>query len=201
MPRRIDVTGQRFGRLVAIEYVRAQQCKSKDTHQTKSIWRFKCDCGNIIERKLAHVKNGDTRSCGCLRDELFYKRLCDTVLLPSGESSFNGLYNSCRRGAIGRGYIWNISKDQFREITKKNCAYCGCPPINEFRSNVSSNGTYKYSGVDRIDSTMGYEIDNVVPCCWKCNRAKSTMPVNEFLLWAKSVFMFQNNRNIYEQIP
>lgn len=58
----IDITGQRFGRLVAVEYVGNKK------------WLFQCDCGNtkIICKKS--VINGDTKSCGCLARELTAKR-------------------------------------------------------------------------------------------------------------------------------
>lgn len=61
-PMRVDLTGQRFGRLVALNYVRS-------TPGGMSIWAFRCDDGNIIERKHDNVLSGHTQSCGCLGKE------------------------------------------------------------------------------------------------------------------------------------
>lgn len=50
--------GRRYGRWTVLEHV------------TGSLWRCRCDCGT--ERNVAgwSLRNGDTRSCGCLRAEL-----------------------------------------------------------------------------------------------------------------------------------
>ena len=45
------------------------------------------------------------------------------------------------------------------------------------------SNTYTYSGIDRVDSNIGYEINNVVSCCNICNRAKSNMKLDEFNEW------------------
>ena len=59
-----DLTGRRFGRLTVIEFAG----KTKDR---KTTWNCLCDCGNekiIIGKNL---KNGNTKSCGCLHAEKF----------------------------------------------------------------------------------------------------------------------------------
>ena len=56
----IDITGQRFGRLVAIK--KTDQRKDK-----KIVWEFICDCGNKALALAKAVKCGNTKSCGCLR--------------------------------------------------------------------------------------------------------------------------------------
>lgn len=60
--RRQDITGQRFGRLTAIEF-----CHYNEKHQ--DCWRFQCDCGEEVVIPSANVKWGNTRSCGCLEVE------------------------------------------------------------------------------------------------------------------------------------
>ncbi len=59
---RVELTGKRFGRLVALSYVRS-------TPGGMSIWSFRCDCGNVIERKHDGILSGHTSSCGCLGKE------------------------------------------------------------------------------------------------------------------------------------
>ena len=44
MGRALDITGQRFGSLVAVEK------KDKRTGTGLCLWLFKCDCGEIVER-------------------------------------------------------------------------------------------------------------------------------------------------------
>lgn len=59
MGKKIDLTGQRFGKLVVI----------KDTGERKSkniVWECICDCGKITKSYGIHLKSGNTKSCGCL---------------------------------------------------------------------------------------------------------------------------------------
>lgn len=61
----IDLTGQRFGRLVVIE------CAGR-TKQRNGLWRCKCDCGTIVLASQSNLNKGTkewggTKSCGCLK--------------------------------------------------------------------------------------------------------------------------------------
>ena len=58
-----DITGQKFGRLTAVKYVGPGP-------NGKSIFQFRCDCGELLITAGRYVKLGKTRSCGCLQKEL-----------------------------------------------------------------------------------------------------------------------------------
>lgn len=61
-----DLTGMRFGRLTVIE---------RDNNKgTKTMWKCRCDCGNVVTKCGSDLKIGDVRSCGCLRSETTSKR-------------------------------------------------------------------------------------------------------------------------------
>src|SRR5688500_5040703 len=62
MPRRVDMTGRRYGRLTAIERA--------GTIRGGAAWRFDCDCGNEITINGMAARNGNTKSCGCLAREM-----------------------------------------------------------------------------------------------------------------------------------
>jgi len=55
--RRYDLTGQRFGKLVAIKPLP----KKGDDYR----WLCRCDCGNETVVAVANLRNGHTQSCGC----------------------------------------------------------------------------------------------------------------------------------------
>ena len=59
MPKKIDLTGHRFGRLVVLEKTNRQNS------QGAQYWKCQCDCGNIVEVITASLNNGHTTSCGC----------------------------------------------------------------------------------------------------------------------------------------
>lgn len=60
MPKFIDLTGMKFGRLTVIE--RAPE-NTKDGHPR---WLCKCECGNTCVVDGKNLRRGDTKSCGCL---------------------------------------------------------------------------------------------------------------------------------------
>ena len=61
----IDITGKRFGRLTVLEKV-----DYKDTPQkSQAMWKCKCDCGNITVVRGTQLRQGKTKSCGCLQKE------------------------------------------------------------------------------------------------------------------------------------
>lgn len=60
----IDLSGRRFGKLVAIEIVKIY---TSPKGATRPVWRCKCDCGNETEVTYGSLVNGVTRSCGCLK--------------------------------------------------------------------------------------------------------------------------------------
>jgi hypothetical protein len=60
MSARRDITGQKFNKLTAVKYVESNK-------EGKSIWLFKCDCGEEVARISKNVIRGGTKSCGCLK--------------------------------------------------------------------------------------------------------------------------------------
>lgn len=59
-----DLTGERFGILTVLSYVGR---RSIPCGQLQTIWKCKCDCGSVVNVRAATLKNGDTRSCGCIK--------------------------------------------------------------------------------------------------------------------------------------
>ena len=55
-----DLTGKRFGHLTVLE-------PDRERKSSRSYWLCRCDCGKICSIQSGHLKDGHTRSCGCLR--------------------------------------------------------------------------------------------------------------------------------------
>ena len=62
-----DLTGKRFGRLTALEYV------------GNSRWLCACDCGTKKEISTYNLSSGASKSCGCLNVENIHKRRRNSV--------------------------------------------------------------------------------------------------------------------------
>lgn len=94
-------------------------------------------------------------------------------------SSLQARYTKYRIGAEKRNFVFELSLEEFDNITKQPCLYCG-----EF------NGKHKgvpYSGVDRIDSSVGYTTLNCIPCCETCNRMKLDYDMMSWLKHIKKI--------------
>ena len=57
--KRLDLTGQRFGKLTAVE-------RAADVGR-RTAWRCRCDCGGEVVAKTVHLRAGKVTSCGCAK--------------------------------------------------------------------------------------------------------------------------------------
>ena len=65
MPRRKELTGQRFGKLTVTE-------RTDRTDRTKGryvVWRCQCDCGGEILADTRELSRGTVKDCGCVKQE------------------------------------------------------------------------------------------------------------------------------------
>lgn len=63
MAKALDLTGQRFGRLVAAYSL------GRHPKFTSAVWHCRCDCGGTVNTMTQNLRTGATMSCGCLRRE------------------------------------------------------------------------------------------------------------------------------------
>ncbi len=71
MSNLIDLVGRRFGRLAVLrrtENVSQEVC-----------WLCKCSCGNYCTIRSASLRQGLTRSCGCLQSEIASQSVIDLI--------------------------------------------------------------------------------------------------------------------------
>ena len=64
--RVVNITGRRFGRLVAIQEISPQLSPSGKPFP---IWECICDCGKMVTIRKTHLVSGHTRSCGCRKSK------------------------------------------------------------------------------------------------------------------------------------
>lgn len=78
--------------------------------------------------------------------------------------SLKGRFQNAKHGAIKRNKNFLLTYDEFCKIVSEPCFYC---------NNEMGFTTKAGSNLDRLDNLIGYEINNVVSCCWTCNNIKS----------------------------
>ena len=104
------------------------------------------------------------------------------------KSAITTIIRAYKSGAEKRGLSFNLSYDQVESLVTQECYYCGI-------KHSSERYGFFYNGIDRVKNDIGYEIDNVVPCCKMCNFAKRDFSKEEFLDWAIRVADKTKSRN------
>jgi len=182
----IDLTGKTFGYLTVIKYVGITghyKCKKYGTLKGYHTWECKCKCGVIKNIRSTKLRNNNTVSCGCKK-----KTNRPIWTLPEGQAAKNLLLHTYKESAKKKNLSFSLTKEEFINITSQNCYYCNAKPYKSMAlrqkgtsNGRSLNGDYIYNGIDREDNSIGYELSNCLPCCWKCNELKSNSNKKDFI--------------------
>lgn len=102
-----DETGQRYGRLTVVGVAPRR-------YKNGVVWICRCDCspGNTFEVRGISLRNGETRSCGCLHREYLQKRNHDNANSKRSESSSDRLVLR----ALGLSYAKIVEEFNNRNI-------------------------------------------------------------------------------------
>lgn len=181
-----NLLGQKFARLLVI--AEAEPVGNRK----RPAWECQCDCGNIKTVKSEELKNGDTKSCGCLNNE---KRKERAYILYSSNIKYTPKEASAR--VIWRKrYNDGISFEDFLRLSQMNCYYCDIKPITVYNAALDDkkssqfakeNGDFLYNGLDRLDNNKLHTLDNVVTCCKWCNYSKRERSPEEFEIWIEQI--------------
>lgn len=182
MGKFIDLTGQKFGKLTVIK-------RENNNKYGSATWMCKCDCGNETIVMGSNLKRKEIISCGC------YPK--GVVPFPNGEADAHKLFRDYKFKAKNKDIPFELSLEEFLKLTSGNCFYCGAKPSQIKKSGRTKNSdSYIYNGIDRINSNEGYTKENTVTCCWKCNRAKSTMMQKDFFEWVNNIYKNLRNKKL-----
>lgn len=166
----IDITGQRFGFLIALSY-------QPDTGR----WLCRCDCGNEVLRPSGSLRSGATKSCGCRSGMM---RMAHQGATPY-QAALLSHYHNYKKSAKNRSIPFSLTLDEFEDIVLQPCAYCD---TRDSITVVKGRTAFHFSGIDRInnDHSIGYIPGNVESCCGAHNRMKGGMGKAEFLALCQS---------------
>jgi len=144
----LDLTGQRFGKLVVISKTISDNYKSR--------WLCQCDCGNQTIVLIDNLKSGHTKSCGCFRKELRVK------------------HNMCGISVYNIWVTMNQRCNNKKHIGYKNYGGRGITVCNRWHQFESF---YKDMGdrpegltLERINNNSNYELSN---CKWATQREQA----------------------------
>lgn len=204
---RVDLqAGRRFGKLTVVR--KSKKKYDRGDGRYGSLYVCHCDCGGEPTAvRRTNLTSGCSTSCGCGTTEATQ----DALRKSPGLVSYNRKYKICEDGAINRGLPFDLTLEQHTAIIIQPCTYCGSEP-KPFNAYISSGGKIrgsarnivtesierawiKANGIDRKDNSesVGYTLENSVPCCGICNGMKNDHTELNFLGHVKKIVNFQQS--------
>jgi len=108
----------------------------------------------------------------------------------SKDITWKNHYGMVKGRKVAKKKGFDLTLDQFINISSMNCHYCGAFP-SPTKGHRQWSEIIHTNGLDRVDSSMGYLSSNVVPCCKDCNVAKLDKTEKEFISWLKRIATHQ----------
>lgn len=183
-----ELVGKTFNDFVVLKQVENYKCTNpiNGVKTSRSQFLCKCKCGKEFIASGTKIRTEKTKRCAS----------CAYKLRPQSMircSDIQRLYNlNMLRCEKERNIKVNLSLEEYEKIVKQSCHYCGELPrkIEWMGRNkiVTRESSLYANGIDRVDSSLDYSIDNCVPCCKTCNFMKNTMTKENFLLKIEKIY-------------
>lgn len=173
MTKPLDITGQRFGRLVAVRYAESRN---------GARWLCICDCGNESIAATRSLRYGDTRSCGCgAREQAIANanaaRIKRMVPYPHSRKLKELIRNMIARCTKPDNKRWENYGGRGIKVCEEWSSN-----IREFYKWATENGYQPGLQIDRIDVNGNYEPGNCRFATVKEQMNNTTR--NHFVEWA-----------------
>lgn len=110
MSRGANIAGQKFHRLTAVECLGLYGGGFR-------LWGCICDCGKKVAVRSRELRNGNTKSCGCLNAEKIKER-GGYNRKAFGVSAFNQLFFAYKKSAREREHGFALTEYEFRQLVE-----------------------------------------------------------------------------------
>lgn len=204
MKKRKVIEKMIFGDLLTIKRVANKPTGTEGTNWTQQ-WECQCSCGKIIITTSSNLLNKKSPkiSCGCKNYTGTHGNQKDRdPQITSFISLIKRYRNSAKKKS--KSIKWELTQEQAILLFKGNCYYCGTKPSNTYNVYKTKSGRYitankiwadsaliLFNGIDRIDSSLNYTVNNSVSCCTICNFAKNEMSLDNFYMWIDKIATYQ----------
>jgi len=163
--KRPDLTGLSYEYWEILEYVGNFPVNDNGYIKYREIfYNCKCVCGTI-RFVQAQGNKLTSKSCGC-------QNIGRTgQFLPENQiDKYAAIRSNYKTDAKNRNYVWNLSNEEFDKLIVSKCFYCGSQ--KQTKRAYNNWGIIEFTGIDRVDNSIGYVLSNCVPCCKQCNFIK-----------------------------
>lgn len=176
--RRIDLSGKKSGKLTILK-----RDESRMGEPGGARWICLCECGEIRSYPAHPLKIGAIKSCGCIQ------RRTDQEVY----------YTKYKGNAEAKHREFSLTIDEFWNIVTQDCYLCGAHPTLR-RTSSKGNGGHKIivNGIDRMDNTKGYTVENSRPCCSMCNRSKMDHDLDKWRNWLRRAYKTQEALGVFD---
>jgi 5-methylcytosine-specific restriction endonuclease McrA len=89
-----------------------------------------------------------------------------------------------------RGLAFTIDIDVAAGLILGDCRYCGTNDLEVLCVEGHGHTATPINGLDRVDSSRGYHLDNVVTACKRCNVSKSDLTLEEFKKHVETMYRY-----------
>lgn len=135
-------------------------------------------CGSVTDKRLQTIERA--KSCGCMQSKRSRRVAGSGRRTPEGTRvEINNLISIYKSNARKRGISFDLTYTQFETLVDSECYFCGDIGGNTLRKRGYND--YNYTGIDRINNSVGYLPSNCIPCCSWCNRAKNNGTLENFV--------------------
>jgi hypothetical protein len=128
-------------------------------------------CKISKDTKMFHRIN-DTRSKSGVGP---YCKICDNEMRVANRARPVGRFKSMISDAKRWKHDWSLTYEEFLTFWQKPCNYCGAE--------------IKTCSLDRVDTSLGYSLENVVSCCHDCNQFKMDQTLAEFKTQIEALYL------------
>lgn len=184
-----EFINKHIGLVYGVYTVASYAYKKGNLHYYNAICK-NCNSNNIITLSSLYLSDKKEQN-HCLKCKYEI-----SIRKPTLDAPRNCVKGEYLTGAIKRNFEFNLTDEEFDKLIFSNCYYCGEPP-KEYQSDKKFNKTdtiFKRNGIDRLNSKLGYFLDNCVPCCATCNTMKMSLGEKEFITHINKISNFFENK-------
>lgn len=174
-----DYSNKDYKYFKLVSYIGWAQGKGRK-HQLYTAICKNCKSNVIIP--MDNAKNNAVLNCGCYKWNKLTSE--ERIEQKPTNAAFTKLYGGYKRKCKIQDLKFELNLIEFFNITQKNCYYCNRKPYQKYKTDERE---FVYNGLDRIDSKKGYEKENIVSCCGKCNMMKWNLKQDDFINHAKLI--------------